>query len=166
MKITMGLLDSIVDKHFRDDRAGRVVVFTGDRRNRGYIVRSESEELKIRSFLKMFYFAHFSILLLGCALAYAWSIVLSHALGGSVGHWLRSGVIFLVLFSLVVGAPYWLLWRAYKHAFLGFVSAQDKVLVSEKSAGRRFWIVIAGLGTLVLVTLMLLGIIFSPVRTK
>ena len=160
----MGLLDSIVGKYFRDEKAGRVVVFTGDRRNRGYVVRSESEEVKIRSFLKMFYFAHLSILLLGCALAYAWSIGLSHALGGSEGHWLRSGVIFLVLFSLVAGVPYWLLWRTYKLAFLGFVSAQDEVLVSETNAGRRFWIVIAGLGTLVLATLMLLGIIFSPVR--
>ena len=63
----MSLLDSIVGRSFRDEKAGRVVVFTGDRRNRGYVVKSESEELKIRSFLKMFYFAHFSILTLGCS---------------------------------------------------------------------------------------------------
>ena len=71
--IHMGLLDSIVGKSFRDEKVGRVVVFTGDRRNRGYVLKSESEELRIRSFLKMFYFAHFSILLLGIQVANAWS---------------------------------------------------------------------------------------------
>jgi len=54
----MGLLDSIVSNAFRDEKAGRVVVFSGDRWSRGYIVRSAAEELKIKSFLKMFYFAH------------------------------------------------------------------------------------------------------------
>jgi hypothetical protein len=42
----MALLDSIVGACFRDEKAGRVVVFSGDRRTRGYVVRSESEELK------------------------------------------------------------------------------------------------------------------------
>lgn len=65
----MALLDSIVGASFRDEKAGRVVVFSGDRRTHGYVVRSASEELKIKSFLKMFYFAHFSILLLGYLLA-------------------------------------------------------------------------------------------------
>src|SRR6202045_4255504 len=74
----MGLVDSIVGKGFRDEKAGRVVVFAGDRRNRGYVVKSAAEELKIRSFLKMFYFAHLSILLLGGLLANAWSIFFVH----------------------------------------------------------------------------------------
>jgi hypothetical protein len=42
----MGLLDSIVSNAFRDEKAGRVVVFSGDRRSRGYIVRSAAEEPK------------------------------------------------------------------------------------------------------------------------
>jgi hypothetical protein len=76
----MAFLDSIVGACFRDEEAGRVVVFSGDRPTRGYVVRSESEELKIRSFLKMFYFAHFSILLLGYSLASEWSRGIYHAL--------------------------------------------------------------------------------------
>src|ERR1700704_1789719 len=144
MKITMGLLDSIVGKHFRDDRAGRVVVFTGDRRNRGYIVRSESEELKIRSFLKMFYFAHFSILLLGMLVANAWStfVIHIHTFGRPDAHVLRTLGISLAIYSLLVGVPYFLLWRSYKKARLNFVSAQDEVLVSGMSAGRRTWFVL------------------------
>ena len=42
----MGLLDSIVSRSFRDEKAGRVVVFAGDRRNRGYVVRSDAEGTK------------------------------------------------------------------------------------------------------------------------
>jgi hypothetical protein len=49
----MGLLDSIVGQCFRDEKAGRVVVFTGDRRNRGYLVKSTDQELKIKAFLKV-----------------------------------------------------------------------------------------------------------------
>jgi hypothetical protein len=58
----MGLLDSMVSRAFRDEHTGRVVVFSGDRHGRGYIVRSASDELKIKSFLKMFYIAYFAIL--------------------------------------------------------------------------------------------------------
>lgn len=55
----MGLLDSIVAKSFRDEKAGRVVVFTGDRRNRGYVVKSESEELEDQIFSKDVLFRSF-----------------------------------------------------------------------------------------------------------
>src|ERR1700731_1042652 len=109
----MGLVDSIVGKAFRDEKAGRVVVFTGDRRNRGYVVKSESEELKIRSFLKMFYFAHLSILLLGMQVANAWSTFIVHIRAFDRPDLLRSGGIYLGIFSLVVGLPYFLLWRSY-----------------------------------------------------
>src|SRR3984893_1968632 len=77
----MSLLDFIVSNAFRDEKAGRVVVFSGDRRSRGYIVRSAAEELKIKSFLKMFYFAHFYILLLGMMLANSWSAFFVHLEG-------------------------------------------------------------------------------------
>jgi hypothetical protein len=65
----MGFLDSLVGRSFPDEQGARIVVFSGDRGTRGYVVRSEAEELKIRWFLKMFYFAHFSVLLLGMLLA-------------------------------------------------------------------------------------------------
>jgi len=51
----MGLIDAIVDRSFRDTPAGRVVVFSGDPRKRGYVVKSLAEEKRIKSFLKMFY---------------------------------------------------------------------------------------------------------------
>ena len=160
----MALLDSIVGKSFRDEKAGRVVVFTGDRRNRGYVVKSESEELKIRSFLKMFYFAHFSILLLGMLVANAWStfVIHIHAFGRPDAHVLRTVGIFLTIYTLLVGVPYFLLWRSYKKARLNFVSAQDEVLVSGMSAGRRTWFVLAGLTALALATLAF----FYLLRTK
>ena len=44
-------------------------------------MRSEAEELKIKSFLKMFYFAHFYILILGMMLANAWSTFVIHLEG-------------------------------------------------------------------------------------
>jgi hypothetical protein len=160
----MSLLDSIVGRSFRDEKAGRVVVFTGDRRNRGYVVKSESEELKIRSFLKMFYFAHFSILTLGMLVANAWStfFVNIRAFRPPAAHLLRSEGIYLGIYFLVVGLPYFLLWRSYKKALVSFVSAQDEVLVSGKSTGRQTWIVVAALTALGLATLML----FYAVRAK
>ena len=68
----MGLLDFLVSRHFRDEEGGRVVVFQGDRRNRGYVVTSDAEESKIRSFLKMFHVADLAITILGGQLAIAW----------------------------------------------------------------------------------------------
>jgi hypothetical protein len=162
----MGLLDSIVGKSFRDEKAGRVVVFTGDRRHRGYVVKSDSEELKIRSFLKMFYAAHFSILLLGMLVANAWSTFIIHLqeLGRPAAHLLRTEGIYLGIYSLAVGLPYFLLWRSYKKAFLSFVSVQDEVLVSDRSWNRQSWIV--SLWLIALGTLILFGAIFYLVGRR
>src|ERR1700736_3199078 len=161
----MGLVDSIVGKAFRDEKAGRVVVFTGDRRHRGYVVKSDSEELKIRSFLKMFYAAHFSILLLGMLLANAWSSFIVHLqeFGRPAAHLLRAEGIYLGIYFLIVGLPYFLLWRSYKKALVNFVSVQDEVLVSGKRAERR-WIV--SLWLVAFGVLILLGAIFYLVGRK
>ena len=141
----MALLDSIVSANFRSETVGRVVVFPGDRRHRGYVVKSQAEELKIRSFLKMFYYAHASILLLGGLLASGWSTDLRHVLDRQAEHVLRAEGIFLGIYLLVVGVPYFLVWRSYKKAFLSFVSVEDEVLVSGRSAGRPQILVVAGL---------------------
>jgi hypothetical protein len=161
---SMGLLDSIVGKSFRDEKGGRVVVFTGDRANRGYVVKSESEELKIRSFLKMFYAAHFSILLLGMLVANAWSSFIIHLqeLGRPAGHLLRTESIYVGMAFLFVGFPYFLLWRSYKKALLSFVSVQDEVLVSGRTEGRQPWIALVVLTVAVLAGLTL----FYLVRSK
>lgn len=143
----MGLLDTIVSKAFRDEQAGRVVVFSGDRRNRGYLVRSEAEELKIKSFLKMFYFAHFYILILGIMLSNTWSTFVIHlgGLGRPAAHMVRSMGIAFGMYCLVVGVPYLLLWRSYKKALPSFVSAQDEVVVSNSADRQQRWMVAVAL---------------------
>jgi hypothetical protein len=129
----MGLLDSIVSNAFRDEKAGRVIVFSGDRRNRGYIVRSAAEELKIKSFLKMFYYAHLYILVLGLMLANSWSMFLIHleGMGRPIEHMARNMGIGLGVYWVVVGLPYFFLWRSYKKALPSFVSAQDEIVVER-----------------------------------
>jgi hypothetical protein len=154
----MALLDFMVGANFRNEKAGRVVVFPGDRRHRGYVVKSEAEEQKIRSFLRMFYFAHLSILSLGYFLAFEWSRELSYALGRPFAFLFRIGVS-LGFYSFVVGAPYFLLWRSYKKAFLSFTSGQDEVLVSGRSAGQRQNYIRGGLIALGAI-LLGLGVIF------
>lgn len=128
----MGILSAIVDQCFRDDKTGRVVVFPGDGRKRGYRVRSDADEQKIRSFLQMFYAAHLAILLLGYLLASEWSrdIYHLHLLENPADHVLRTVMISVGVFLGAVGLPYALLWRSYKNAHMSFVSAEDEVLVT------------------------------------
>lgn len=160
----MALLDSIVGARFRDERAGRVVVFSGDRRTRGYVVRSESEELKIKSFLKMFYFAHFSILLSGYFLASEWSRGIYRALGRPEEHLVRAMCISLAVYLAVVAVPYFLLWRSYKKALVSFVSLEDEVLVSGRRVGRQqmFIFIAAGLMVLGLAVLLAFAVSHKP----
>ena len=162
----MGFLDSVVGSAFRNEKTGRVVVFSGDRRNRGYLLKSEAEELRIRAFLKMFHFAQLAILLLGMLVANGWSAFLIHleGFGRPAEHVLRAMGISLGIYSLVVGLPYFLLWRSYKKSLLSFVSPQDEVLVSGKSLGQQRWTVLAamtGFGILIL-----MAVIFLLVRAK
>ena len=152
----MSLLDSIVGARFRNEKAGRVVVFPGDRRNRGYVVKSEAEELKIRSFLKMFYCAHFSILLLGYLLASEWSREIYHALGRPEAHLFRAMCISMAGYFLIAGGPYFLLWRSYKKAFVSFVSPEDEVLVSGRRAGRQQIFIAAGVSAVAILLAILL----------
>jgi hypothetical protein len=159
----MGLLDSIVAPCFRDEKSGRVVVFYGDRRNRGYLVKSEVEEQKIRSFLKMFFCAHASILLLGGLLASGWATDLRHVLDRQAAHVLRTEGIFLGMYFLVVGVPYFLVWRSYKKAFVSFISPQDEVLVSGKRPRQQQVLLAVGMITFAIV--ILLGVILL-IRAK
>lgn len=159
----MGLLDLLVAPCFRDEKAGRVVIFPGDRRNRGYVVRSEAEELKIRAFLKMFFCAHASILLLGGLLASGWSTDLRHVLDRQAAHVLRTEGIFLGMYLLVVGVPYFLVWRTYKKAFVSFISPQDEVLVSGKRPRQQK--VLLAVAMIAFAIAILLGVILL-IRTK
>src|SRR5277367_4882893 len=162
----MGVLDAFVSGAFRDEPAGRVVVFSGDRRNRGYVVRSEADELKIKSFLKMFYFAHLYILILGMMLANAWSTFLIHleGMGRPAGHMVRTMSVSVGVYCLVVGLPYVLLWRSYKKALPSFISSQDEVVVSDQSKRQRQWkLVLVILGSALLI--MAVGLVLL-VRAK
>jgi hypothetical protein len=154
----MGLLDSIVGRSFRNEKAGRVVVFSGDR---GYLVKSGAEELKIRSFLKMFFAAQLAVLLLGMQVANAWSsfIINLHEMGRPAAHLIRSEGVFLGIYSLVVGIPYFLLWRSYRKGLLSFVSGQDEVAVTTKGERGTVWMVVAGFAVLALVALGLLFLV-------
>jgi len=160
----MGLIGFMVSANFRDEKAGRVIVFPGDRRGRGYVVKSEAEESRIRSFLKMFYFAHLSILMLGNFLAMEWSTGLNHELGRPAAHFYRAMGIGVGIYFVVVGVPYLLLWRSYKKAFVSFTAAQDEVLVSGKSPGQKTQIYVgAGVGAFAI--LLAIGV-FLLVRAK
>jgi hypothetical protein len=141
----MGLLEAKVRRHFRDEKVGRVVVFARGGRDRGYIVNSGPEEAKIISFLKMFYFAEHSILLLGSSLAFAWSIFFTNlqSLGRPESHLVRTVGIYLGIYTLLVGIPDWLLWRSYKTSFSSFVSAEHEVALSRGAVGRQAWIAYA-----------------------
>lgn len=162
----MSLLDHIVSQSFRDEEAGRVVVFSGDCRHRGYLVKSEAEELKIKSFLKMFFIAHLSILIFGNFLASAWASELNYALGRPAAHLFRTICVSLGMYSIVLGLPYFFVWRSYKKALANFVSPQDEVCVSGKPATRRSRFEIAALVVFGFATLILAGVIFYLVRAR
>ena len=160
----MGLINYLVGAQFRDENAGRVIVFPGDRAGRGYVVKSEAEESRIRAFLKMFYFAHLSILMLGNFLAMEWSTGLNHELGRPAAHFYRAMGIGVGIYFVVVGVPYLLLWRSYKKAFVSFTAAQDEVLVSGKSPGQQTQIYV-GAGVAAFALLLAIGV-FLLVRAK
>ena len=138
----MGLLDARVDRAFRNENGSRVVVFAGYRRGRGYVVASPAEEAKIRSFLKMYHFSEFLVLLLGSSLVYAWSTFFANiqSIGKPEEHVLRTTCIYLGMSALLVGVPSLLLWRSYKKSLLSFASAENEVEVSGRGYERRPWV--------------------------
>jgi hypothetical protein len=159
----MGFLDSVVSRAFRNEKAGRVVVFSGDRAHRGYLVRSAADELKIKSFLKMFLFAQFSIQTLGMFLTIAWMQNFTYEFGRPAVHIVKYVGIFLVIYALVVGVPFFFLWRAYKKSFRNFVSPQDEVQVSRRNPERQPWALYA----MMLIALgILAAIAFFLIRAK
>jgi hypothetical protein len=159
----MSFLDAMVTRCFRDSEAGRVIIFPLDSRKRAYLVKSESEERKIRPFLKVFFSAHLTILLLTYLLAYESSMQLVYALGRPAAHLLQTLCIFVGIWALV-SIPYLLIWRTYKKAFISFVSAQDEVQVSAGSPSGR--LTLLGIAVTVFVILIILGAIWFLVGGK
>jgi hypothetical protein len=146
----MGFIDFIVNRSFRDEPQGRVVVFNGVSRGRGYLVRSASEELRIRAFLKMYLFAEFAIQMLGTLLVAAWLSSLFGASGRpTLERELARGGYFLAAYALVVGLPFFFLWRAYRQAVLSFVSPGDAVAVAPRPMDRTQRITLAVIAVVV-----------------
>jgi hypothetical protein len=160
----MGLLDAIVSRHFRDDRAGRILALPVDRRIRGYLVKSESEELRIRAFLKMYYCAGWSLQLVSLLVTIGWITEMTYASGNSIAHHVRSGATFVVTYSLIVALPCFLLWKTYKKALLSFVSAQDEVAASGKQPRRPRDLL--ALGIIVAIAIAMLVGVFLATRYK
>jgi hypothetical protein len=133
----MGFLDLVVGRCFRDEDAGRVVIFAGGPRSRGYLVKSQADELKIRAFLKMFVTAQLAIQLLGMLLTIVSSDWINYELGRPAQHLLRTSCVFLGIYSALVGLPLLLLWRSCRRARLIFVSPQDEVSVSSQNPAPR-----------------------------
>jgi hypothetical protein len=158
----MGFLALFVGRHFRDEKAGRVVVFCGDRRNQGYLVASAADERKITAFLKMYYAAELSIQLVSTLVTIWWITALTSSPDTSIPRIAKSGAIFLGVYSLVVAAPYIFLRKAYKRELLAFVSGQEEVLVSAKPVGRQSRVALVVLAALVLLALL----IFYLVQAK
>lgn len=157
----MGLIDALVNRSFRETPSGRVVVFSGDPRKRGYLVRSPADEQKIRSFLKMFYFADLSIVVSGIMLSQGCASWFAYGAYDRPAHHLLGSVsIFVAIYCLVVGLPYALLWRAYKGALPSFTDPADEVSLTGINAPGRQWIVlaVAAFALLILAAIALLAV--------
>lgn len=159
----MGLIDAIVNRSFRETPAGRVVVFSGDPRKQGYLVRSPAEEQKIRSFLKMFYFAHLYILVFGVMLSQGCASWFAYGSFDRPARHLLGGVsIYLAMYGLVVGLPYALLWRAYKRALTSFTASANEVPLTGANAPGRPWILLAVAGFMLLILAAILVLAVRP----
>jgi len=158
----MGLVDALVDRSFRQTKDGQVVVFTGDPRKRGYLVKFPEEEKKIRSFLKMFYFAHLYTVVFGILLSQVWATWLTYALFvRPASHLLESVALFFAIYALVVGLPYFFLWRAYRHSLKSFGTPAEEVPLAKIGAPRRQWIALAvvfGFAILILSAILVLAV--------
>jgi hypothetical protein len=139
------------------------VVFSGDSRKQGYRLKTAVEEQKVRSFLKLFHFAQLYLLVFGALLSQicaSWLIEASfdrparHVLG-AIG-------MFLAVYTLVVGLPYFFLWRTYKHAVASFTDTADAVSLVGASAPRRSWVLIAVCGFALLLLAAVLILTMSP----
>ncbi len=162
--VIVGLIDAMVNRSFRDTQSGRVVVFSGDPRKRGYLV-SPVEERKIKSFLKMFYFAHLYVLVFGIVVSQSCASWFAYAsFDRPAQHLLGSVSSCVGIYLLVVGVPYALLWRAYKRGLVSFTAPADEVSLTQIEASGRQWLVpaVVGFGLLLLAAIAILVLAVRP----
>ena len=144
----MGLIDYTVNRFFRDESQGRVFLFDGGVCGQGYLVRSASDEHGIRAFLRMYVAAWFAIQILGSLLVTAWVSSFLGAIGTpTLERELTRAGFFLALYAVVVGLPFFFLFRAYRRAVADFVSPADVVTLSRRPLGRARYVALAVLAT-------------------
>jgi membrane associated rhomboid family serine protease len=88
---------------------------------------------------------------------------LNYASEHSAAHIIKSGAIFACVYALLVGVPYWLVWRSFKKELLNFVSTQDEVVISSRRPTRQQTLPIIAI---IATALMILAGLFLLVRTK
>jgi len=158
----MGLLEAIVNRSFRETASGRAVVFPGDSQKQGYLVRTAAEEQKVRSFLKLFFFAHLYLLVFGVLLSnICASWLVEKLFDRPARHMLAVMAISLAVYAAIFGVPYFFLWRTYKRALTGFTDTADAVSLTGASAPQRSWVLLAVIGFALLV---LAAIFFLTMR--
>jgi len=156
----MGLIEFVVNRSFRDEKEGRVVVFNGVGRGQGYLVRSADGEQRIRAFLRMYVFAELAIQMLGTMLVAAWLSSLLGATGRpSLERELTRGGFFLAAYALVVGLPFFFLWRAYRQAVPSFVSPGDAVTVPRRPMDRAQRIALAVIAVLAVAVVVAMAVL-------
>jgi hypothetical protein len=160
----MGPVEAIVARCFRDEPSGRAVVFPGDKRGRGYLIKSAADEQKITAFLRLYFSAHCLILVLGYCLAYESSMQLAYAFGRPALHLLRSIIVFLAIYAAVAGLPYYLFWRTFKKTRLSFVLPQDEIQVVGRRSMHRQALRSPVIAAIVL--LIIAGVLFALVQFK
>ncbi len=100
----------------------------------------------------MFYFAHLYILVFGLLFSQGCALWLAYASFERPAHHLVGSVsFFFVIYLLMVGVPYALLWRAYKRALTSFAAPADEVLLTGIDASSRQWILLAVVGFAILI---------------
>jgi hypothetical protein len=145
----MGFIDFTVNRFFRDESQGRVFLFDGGVRGQGYLVRSASDEHRIRAFLRMYVSAWFAIQILGSLLVTAWLSSFLGAIGTpTLERELTRAGFFLALYAVVVGLPFLFLFRAYRQAVADFVSPADVVTLSRRPLDRARYVGLAVLALL------------------
>jgi len=152
----MGLLDSIVDRHFAKGPDGQVILRHPAASKRSYLIGSKADESKLRAFFKVFYFGHLSITVLGFLLAGAWSQAINYEWGRPSAHMLRTMVVTACTFALVYGLPELLLWRILRAGLSSFTEGLEETRAPAPPV--RVWPAAIALGALAI--LLAIAVLF------
>jgi hypothetical protein len=132
------MMDYAVDTHFRKDRSGRLVFIPFTLKGKCYFVDSESDEEKIRPFVKMFRSAVQFISFLMYPSLFVPGLILDNYAGMSPReHRLAIAFGIPMFFALVLGALVWMLWSSYKGAIPSLTASLSEVGPDAKGQLRQ-----------------------------